>query len=97
MPLVNHRARALLLLCLFVLALSPGLAAAQSPTPRTGAFIAYQCQFQPETNTATVNAVQIQQPPQKPSRSVSPPAAAPSPYHPPPFRSPALTSVRPYK
>ncbi|MBL8116405.1 MAG: FHA domain-containing protein [Anaerolineae bacterium] len=57
MPLVNHRARALLLLCLFALALSPGLAAAQSTTPRTGAFIAYQCQFQPETNTATVNAV----------------------------------------
>ncbi len=41
---------------LFLLVLLPVTLAAQD-SPRTGAFVAYQCTFQAETNTAQINAV----------------------------------------
>ncbi len=43
-------------LCLLGLVVLPGRLMAQD-SPRKGAFVAYQCTFQPETNTAQVNAV----------------------------------------
>lgn len=55
MPSVS-RLRYLLGLCVLTLILLPSILVAQD-TPRKGAFVAYQCTFQPENNTASINAV----------------------------------------
>ena len=50
------RLRFLLSVCLLALVMLPAALVAQD-SPRTGAFVAYQCTFQSETNTAQINAV----------------------------------------